>query len=364
MADDGSGSDISIPSFLMFKHDADVVKDQLMEDQPVQLEMSWSLPNPDDRVEYELWSSPTDEISKKFLSEFKPIAKALGDRAYFTPHQYLYDGVKTRCQSAEGENFCYTLCTNNGKYCATDPDNDLDKGISGADVVRESLRRMCIWKHYGEEDGVGEVWWNYVEQFMDRCNNADYFMNENCVKDCYKLAKVDGKKIEACMEDSGGLVSGGNQFLDEELEEREKKGVVILPTTFVNTAAMRGQLSVKNIFTAICAGYSDGTTPLICDQCSGCSDTIECVTNGGKCNSGVHASATKGQVSTHTFGFTIIFMAAAFAGVGYWHYQKTRDDMREQVRGILAEYMPLEDQDDGGNPMEFAMRQGNTPLFS
>lgn len=64
---------------------------------------------------------------------------------------------------------------------------------------------------------------------------------------------------------------------------------------------------------------------------------------------------------------TIFVMAVAFAGVGYWHYNKTRDDMREQVRGILAEYMPLEDQDDGpGNsPMEFAMRQnGNTPLFS
>ena len=59
-------------------------------------------------------------------------------------------------------------------------------------------------------------------------------------------------------------------------------------------------------------------------------------------------------------------MAAAFAGAGYWHYNKTRDNMREQVRGILAEYMPLEDQDEaaGGNPMEFAMRGGNTPLFS
>jgi len=366
MADDGSGADISIPSFLMFKHDADKVKDQLKEDQPVQLEMSWSLPNPDDRVEYELWNSPTDDVSKQLMQEFKPIAKALGDRAFFTPHNYIYDGVKTRCQSAEGENFCYTLCTNNGKYCATDPDNDLDQGISGADVVRESLRRMCIWKHYGEDDGVGEVWWNYVEQFMDRCNNADFFMNEDCAKDCYKHAKVDGKKIEECMSDSGGLESGGNELLDEELDERDKKGVVIMPTTFVNTAAMRGQLSAKTLFTAICAGYAEGTTPLICDQCSGCSDTVECVTNGGRCASGVHASATKGQVSHQTFGFTILVMSVAFAGVGYWHYNKTRDDMRDQVRGILAEYMPLEDQDEanGGNPMEFAMRGGQTPLFS
>lgn len=367
MADDGSGSDISIPSFLMFKHDADRVKDELMQDQPVQLEMSWSLPNPDDRVEYDLWSTPTDEVSKSFLQDFKPVSKALGEHAYFTPHQYIYDGIKTHCQGNDGENFCYTLCTNNGKYCATDPDNDLDKGISGADVVKESLRRLCIWKHYGEEDGVGEVWWDYVGQFMERCNNPDYFMNEDCVKDCYKHAKVDGKKIDQCMDDSGGLEGNKeNMLLKGEIDAQTERGVVVLPTAFVNTAAMRGQLSPKTVFNAICAGYQEGTTPDVCDKCAGCSDTVECIENGGKCASGVHAAATAGTVSHKTFGFTIFFMACAFAGVGYWHYNKTRDDMRDQVRGILAEYMPLEDQDDpnSGSPMEFAMRGGNTPLFS
>jgi len=367
MADDGSGSDISIPSFLMFKHDADKVKERLMDDQPVQLEMSWSLPNPDDRVEYDLWSTPTDVVSKQFLTEFKPISKALGDRAYFTPHMYIYDGVKTHCQGNDGENFCYNLCTNNGRYCATDPDNDLDQGISGADVVKESLRRLCIWKHYGESDGVGETWWNYVEEFMARCNTADYFMNEDCVKDCYKHAKVDGEKVDRCMSDSGGLTRDApNAFLDLEILAQSERGVVVLPTAFVNTAAMRGQLSSTSVFSAICSGFSDGTRPVICDQCSGCSDTVTCVSKGGRCPAG---SSSSGQVSSNTFGFTIFFMAFAFAGVGYWHYNKTRDDMREQVRGILAEYMPLEDNDGGGgvgggNPMEFAMRGGNAPLFT
>jgi len=80
-------------------------------------------------------------------------AKALGKDAYFTPHMYIYDGVKTHCLNNDGENFCYNLCTNNGRYCATDPDNDLDQGISGQDVVKESLRRLCIWAHYGHCDG-------------------------------------------------------------------------------------------------------------------------------------------------------------------------------------------------------------------
>lgn len=33
----------------------------------------------------------------------------------------------------------------------TDPDFDTTKGVSGADVVKESLRQKCIWNLYGGE---------------------------------------------------------------------------------------------------------------------------------------------------------------------------------------------------------------------
>jgi hypothetical protein len=367
MADDGSGSDISIPSFLMFKRDADKVIAQLKDDHPVQLEMAWSLPTPDDRVEYDLWTVPSDIVSKPFLQKFRPIAEKLGDRAYFTPHMYIYDGVRTHCQSStDGENPCFNLCTNKGRYCATDPDNDLEKGISGADVVKESLRRLCIWKHYGEQDGIGTPWWKYVEEFYARCSSPDYFMNEDCVDDCYKHSGVDGDKVNRCMADSGGLERDAtNALLDLEIAAQTERGVVVLPTAFVNTAAIRGQLSSNSIFHAICAGYASGTTPKICQQCSSCSDPTSCVTSGGKCTGSYGGSGSPpGTVSTGTFGFSMFMVIAAFGGVGYWHYNKTRENMREQVRGILAEYMPLEDQDGGeiSSPMNFAQAP-STQLF-
>ena len=117
MADDGSGADISVPSYLLFKTDADKLIAELKANRPVQAEMAWSLPNPDDRVEYDLWTSPADAIGKPFVESWKEVAKALGEHAYFTPHMYIYDGVRTHCQGNDGENFCYNLCTNNGRYC-------------------------------------------------------------------------------------------------------------------------------------------------------------------------------------------------------------------------------------------------------
>ena len=36
------------------------------------------------------------------------------------------------------------MCTNDGEYCQIDPDGELDEGVSGADVVVESLRRKLL----------------------------------------------------------------------------------------------------------------------------------------------------------------------------------------------------------------------------
>jgi len=38
-------------------------------------------------------------------------------------------------------------------------------------------------------------------------------------------------------------------------------------------------------------------------------------------------------------------MVIVMGGAGYVYYQRTQSAMRDQVRSILAEYMPLEDMD-------------------
>lgn len=193
MADDGSGGDISIPSFLMFKLDAEAVKGKVMANQPVVLELTWGLPSPDDRVMYDIFVSPTDPFSRDFLTQFKPIAQALGDRAYFSPHLYIHDGVRSQCQGNDGENFCYNICTNNGRYCgmllAGDPANS---GISGADMVRESLRRLCMWNAHGSEDGVGTVWWDYIREFTEFQFFYQRRMRQGRVQTCSRGRRTSG----------------------------------------------------------------------------------------------------------------------------------------------------------------------------
>jgi len=260
---------------------------------------------------------------------------------------------------------CYNLCTNNGRYCALDPDGDLEKGASGADVVRESLRRICIWNNYGQADGVGEKYWDYVIEFTNRCKDP-YFNDNACVNDAMKSAKVDRRTIQNCMKDSGGTEGDNeNAFLRLELDAQSRRGVVVIPGTFVNNVAIRGALTPTNLFSAICAGYLAGTAPSICARCSGCMNVPGCVVKGSCPDSSSWSSGSGGGISKRTFGLSLLALCSIFVAVGYLQWKKTRDEMREQVRGILAEYMPLNEQDDDNvSPMDFAHRGARMNLIS
>jgi len=339
MADDGSGSDISIPSFLMFKEDVDPIREVLKTNQPVRAEMTWSIQQEGNVVEYDLFTTPTDIISRPFQDQFKTAALALGKLAKFTPHMYIYDGIKAGCQGFDGENQCYNLCTNNGRYCATDPDDDLDHGISGADVVTESLRRACIWNNYGT-DGIGEKWWTYVEEFMFRCQEEDFFASDDCVNDVYTHSGVDKATIDKCMLDAGGLEGDvENTVMEAQLGEREASGVVIIPSMYVNQGAIRGELEFATVFKAVCAGYSKKEEPGVCKKCANCLDEYGCVTNG-RCSTGI--TGVNSGVSVGIFGSTLGVLILVFGCFACIQYRRQQLYMKDQVRGIMAEYMPLD----------------------
>lgn len=283
LADDGSGSDISIPTFMLRKPDADLMKQTLKGGETVQVEMTWDVPaaSTDGVVTYDLWMTLADPNVEDFMMKFPAIAEALGDRAMFTPHYYIYDGIATNCRGTDGgNNVCYNLCTNQGRYCSTDPDDDLDHGVSGEQITVESLRRECIWLKYGASDGIGLKWWQYVAEFEKSCNSEKQFSDDGCIQDIYDLLSIDGEAIDACMMDAGGTEEDQpNSILGNLVADAKSNGIVTLPTMQVNGAPVRGQVSPLTALKAICAGYgeSPANIPEVCAACDACeTDVVEC----------------------------------------------------------------------------------------
>jgi len=351
MADDGSGTDITVPTMLMFKQDADPIKAKLDEGSMVRVEMSWSVPNPDDHVEYDLWSTVTDDKSSTFQMMWLDAMVALGQSAAFTPHYYIYDGIKAQCRDNTGTNMCYTLCTNEGRYCAIDPDSDLDEGISGGDVVEESLRRLCIWDIYGN-NGIGTELFQYVREFAV-CDNTDDFLGPVCRNGAMERANVDVKKVNNCMKKSGGVEDNEqNGRLQNQVEEVEAFGIIVMPVAYVNGVPIRGTLDFDVIFKAVCAGYKDGTAPEICSKCADCKDSYAdseytCVKND-YCE-----VKDTGGVSSITFVRALASVIVFFGLLAFWQHRRSQAQMRNEVKGIMAEYMPITKQEgEGGTALE------------
>lgn len=329
VADDGSGHDVSIPSVMMHKADAQPIKDALAKKEPVVAELAWHWPKHEHNATIEYWYTPNSLTSAEFLGNFSTVIKALGDRLIFKPHHHILDGADMAChgKAEKKEDPCYNLCTNNGRYCAIG-----HHGVAGKDVVIESLRRMCVEKHY-----PGEPWWAYLlNHFTQNCmeeHDEEYFANEDCLKDAYSHASIDKTTIDTCMKDSGDITSDStNSMLEDAMKSVEEYGAFESPTVLVNGAPLNWMpITPKTVFEVYCHAFAYGHAPHACYQCEYCGDPVacmsrdpmECHTDDGKEpeeSQGDKKGSSRGRKGRH-WGWFFIFCCLGGAG-GYVYYKK------------------------------------------
>ncbi|DAZ98183.1 TPA: hypothetical protein N0F65_005315 [Lagenidium giganteum] len=352
MADDESGGDISIPSMLIRKSDADDIKKVIAHSSGVSnvmVKFDWGIPSPDGRVEWTLWQSAWDDQTVATLQELEDVVLALGERAYFTPRFVSYNGSKVGCYMEDAQDLgesCGNMCLNNGRYCLLDPSpyHDRDAGASGADVVTENLRRKCIWKLTSSDDeGIGKRWWQYVRDWSKECGqDENLFKEKKCAEKIMKKYDIDADAVDKCMQPYGVDVDKPNPLLEEELKEQTELQLLRLPALYVDGVHARGRIDATNVLSMICAGYGPHDPPEVC-TCANQAPMglLNCVKAGGVSYA---ASSLGGGYSFGSVLVIIMLVTGSVLMAGFVYYRRTQRQMREQVRSILAEYMPLEDQ--------------------
>ncbi|KAH0911134.1 hypothetical protein HID58_034455 [Brassica napus] len=226
---------LTIPSALIDLSFANTLKQALKKGEEVVLKIDWSesLPHPDERVEYELWTNTNDECGARcdeqmnFVKNFKGHAQILekGGYSLFTPHYITWFCPKDYVSS----NQCKSQCINQGRYCAPDPEQDFGDGYDGKDIVFENLRQLCVHR-VGKEINKSWVWWDYVTDFHIRCSMKEKKYTKECA--------------ESVVESLGKLES-------------------------------------SSVLKAICSGFKERTEPGIC--LSGDIETNECLEANGGC---------------------------------------------------------------------------------
>ncbi|CAH8382655.1 unnamed protein product [Eruca vesicaria subsp. sativa] len=208
---------LSIPSALINLSFANTLKQALKKGEEVVLKIDWSksLPHPDERVEYELWTNTNDECGARcdeqmnFVKNFKGHAQILekGGYSLFTPHY-----ITSFCQR----------CINQGRYCAPDPEKDFGDGYDGKDIVFENLRQLCVHR-VGKEINRSWVWWDYVTDFHIRCSMKEKKYSKECAESV----------VESLAEQARQVGQG------------DRGVVTILPTLIINNAQYRGKPEAK-----------------------------------------------------------------------------------------------------------------------
>eukprot|EP00939_MAST-03C_sp_MAST-3C-sp1_P005510 g5510.t1 len=285
MANDGSGDNIRIPSYLVSAYNAQNLKSALCSKSDksscsvaadytsfVMVTMEWDVPSTDGHVDWEIWTSSEDWYGAEFKREFARVARELEESTDFTPHYYHYDGLESGCMDAtSGENVCVSNCINSGRYCSITPHGENIDSVTGADVVKENLRQMCVWK-VSKAASKEYQWWDYIVDYADQCFGEEGVENSESLEQCStQVMQENGityADVQSCITGSGGYdVNGGaNTMLQADLEMKKQLMILELPTIIVNGATLRLSPSYGPVLTAICAAYTDGTEPLICDK--------------------------------------------------------------------------------------------------
>ncbi|CAH9107124.1 unnamed protein product [Cuscuta europaea] len=279
---------IGIPSALIERSLGDTLKAALKQGDEVVIKMDWteSMPHPDERVEYELWTNGNDECGTRceeqmsFIKNFKGHAQVLekGGHTMFTPHYMTWFCPTAFVSSSQ----CKSQCINRGRYCAPDPENDFGGGYEGKDVVFENLRQLCVHR-VANETGKSWVWWDYVTDFHIRCSMKNNRYSKGCAEEVMKSLDLPIEKVKKCMGDPEADVE--NPVMKREQEAQAGRGsrsdVTILPTVVINDVQYRGKLERTAVLKAICAGFKETSEPAICLR--GDIETNECLERNGGC---------------------------------------------------------------------------------
>jgi len=267
---------ITVPAALMERSPCQAIKDQLNAGKTVIGSIDWSdaIPHPDDRVEWELWTDSNNGCSKcqqviDFIDSFSSDARQLeqGGFTRFQPHFLTYHCLEEYLGSRE----CEGQCISNGLYCNTDPDDDLERGYQGKDVVVENLRSLCVF-NAANATGAPWLWWDYASQFAKHCKMEELKFNAECAEPIIVGLGINLAKVQTCM----GQVDDPHPLLDHEKALQLGLGgrgdVTINPTVIVNDRHYRGKLEATPLLKALCAGFDVSSEPDICMN-PGISDT-------------------------------------------------------------------------------------------
>jgi len=273
LADDGQGSDISIPAVLIGSTDGNKLIDYYKNNphdkaHRIRLEIHFLLEKSDNTVKYDIWFTPDQENVYSFLKDFERYQKLLGDTAILGMHYVTYPYFSYNPNS----NSPVEDCLGGGLYCVR-PGNTI---TDGSLIALESIKQKCIYKYtYENKEKINgkQYFWDYMIKFYEKCIYQQEIYDKLCSENIISLVGIQKNVIDQCITDSFIGTSTGtlnqntikilkNKILDEEYETRKNNYITRVPSLTINGRLYDGSWRPEYIFDALCASLNK--KPKVC----------------------------------------------------------------------------------------------------
>lgn len=366
MSDDGTGMGITIPSLLIGKTDGKVLIDFLAEhggthymkkksnttsdrednedieddedddssnnkkggaktnDQKLveqaALLVTFEMPHPDQRVEYDIWYSSIDDRALDFITDFQKYDEMLGDKVLMTPHF-----VSWKCNECELE-FKKEECFGDGKYCAILHPN---VKLPGKEILLEDLRQRCIYQKHPTSHRA--VFWDYVRKVHQDCQG---YINADCSKQAHSALKLDYQETMACVNDTfkrgdSNDFKQDNTALAEEKQYWNDYGAHFYPSIVINNRTYRGSFEPEAVFNSICAGFK--SPPKICHTFDQKHESI--------------IQGIQGMTIVYIIVGLILLNIILIYCYRRFSQREMKEDMRMHVNSAVSQYFALSQRD-------------------
>ena len=274
LGNEGYGNDISIPAVLISNSDGKKLSEYYLahanshEDiKEIKLEVKFENENKEDKVKYDIWYSPDQEIAYYFLNDFKNYQDALGEKAVLGIHFFTYPYYDYKPDNKQVINNCF----GSGLYCSK-PGKSGE--INGNEILKESLRQKCIYKYAYENKDKNKInlFWNYIQMFHKNCVSFGK-MDLSCSENVQKFLSIPINDIQKCYNDSfigeekeknnnDYEIVLKNSIFDSEYELRKKNFITKSPSITINDRLYLGRFKADSIFDSLCSSLIQ--KPIIC----------------------------------------------------------------------------------------------------
>lgn len=250
MADDGYGDAVRIPSILISRTDGQRLIDAVSSESVI-LQLAWDIPR-GEVVVMDFWMSSGSGESNEFLWRFKDSAEVLRYHLQFVPHYHVFTMPKAVDSAG--------MCIQDNAYCAPDPDGP--GPVTGADVVREDVRQLCIWETTAESGPGGarysQPYWDYVVAFFRQCrlegSGSSGFSQACAEKVISRIPEIPRQAVDTCQ------IARTDELLVDQIQEVAWSSLALR----LNGWRYSGPLDPEMVLTAVCAGYN--VRPHECDD--------------------------------------------------------------------------------------------------